>query len=233
MHSTLLIVNSLNRTSGTPSNFTYSLNQSKFSVDAFRLLSFTCANSWYSIFEQTFYINNTAFFLDAGNYSILELVAELKSQIQLIYPDFSINYYNIPNKVVLSNINPFTATFEDNLARALGFDNSVPLSPSAQSKYVVNMQNTNNLYISCPELGLYINSYFINKTANVISVIPVSVNSNNFIAYQPQNPPTFQVDSRNISNLSFQIYNDRNELVDFINQDVTIVLELFSNYGFI
>lgn len=231
MFSTLLIINSLNRTSGTPGDFEYTLNRSKFDIQSFRVNKITIPYSFYNVVLQTYKIDNNTFTMPAGSYTIYTLISTILSSVQTLYPSFNITYDSNTNKVTITNNLAFTAEFTQ-LNRILGFNN-IASTLIATSVNTVNLNLTTNLYVNSRTLGLYINSFFLNKQANIIQSVPVNTNSFGYIIFNNQLETMFKVDSRNLQTIDIQILDDYGNVVDFNGQDVIIELELFSNYGFI
>lgn len=231
MHSTLLIINSLNKTSGHSGQFQYSLNRSKFDVQAFRVNKVSIPYSFYNVVEQTYTVNSIVYNLPAGNYTVFNLISTILASVNVNLPSFNIVYSSITNKINITDTTPFIIDFQQ-IGRMLGFNGEIGPTTNITSEDTINLNLTTNLYISCQELGLYINSFFINKQSNVIQSIPININSYGYILFQNQMETIFKVDSRNLEVLNIEIFDDAGNIVFFNGQEVIIELELFSPFGF-
>jgi hypothetical protein len=238
MYSTLLLVNSKDRDFGHSGNFTYNMSRSKFDCQAFRINKVTIPYSFYNIKAQSFLINNTVIFVDAGSFTIYTLITSLLSDIQGIYPDFNITFDAAINKVTLSNLNAFTLTFNNvgssgSIAQALGFtSDTIGPSQNITSEVTCNLNLSTNLYISSQSLCVSLNSFFNKRQSNVIQMVPINVSSFGYIIWQNNLETIFPIDSRTIQNLDFQIFDDNGEIVFFNGQSVIFEIQLFSDKPF-
>lgn len=226
----LVIVNSKDRISGTPSNFRYELTKNKLNVKSFRINKVTVPFSWYNQPRQTFTVNTILFTLAEGSYSIYSLISALHSEVQGTFPNFTITYNADKNKVSINDTIALTIVFNGRLGQQLGFENSIGPSVSLTSTNTVNLALTSNIYIYSQSLSTYMTSFFQKKQDNIIQNIPVAVNTFNYVVWQNQMETMFALDSQNLFNFDIRLLDDYGSVIELNGQNIIIEIQIQNAY---
>lgn len=233
INTTLLIINSKDRSSGTTSNFNYGF-EPKTRVDKYRINKITVPYSWYNIKNQTFeyfdgIVTNTISFPE-GSYTISTLQTKLSS----LLPAITITYDGNTNKYTFTSATAFIITWQYGPGM-LGTLLQAPITPLVFTfiSGMVNLNLTSNIYLSSAGLTTYFSSIFNKKKNNVVLSIPIDVNSFNYIIFENQVPTYFAIDDRTLANLDIQILDDYGEVINLNGLDITIEIELYSTTEFL
>lgn len=226
----LVIINSKDRISGTPSNFRYELTKNKLNVKSFRINKVTVPFSWYNQPRQTFTVNTILFTLPEGSYSIYSLISALHSEVQGTFPNFTITYNADTNKVSIHDTIALTIVFNGRLGQQLGFENSIGPSVSLTSTNTVNLALTSNIYIYSQSLSTYMTSFFQRRQDNIIQNIPVAVNTFNYVVWQNQLETTFALDSQNLFNFDIKLLDDYGSVIELNGQNIIIEIQIQNAY---
>lgn len=226
----LVIVNSKDRISGTPSNFRYELTKNKLNVKSFRINKVTVPFSWYNQPRQTFTVNTILFTLPEGSYSIYSLISALHSEVQGTFPNFTMTYNADTNKVSINDTIALTIVFNGRLGQQLGFENSIGPSVSLISTNTVNLALTSNIYIYSQSLSTYMTSFFQRRQDNIIQNIPVAVNTFNYVVWQNQLETTFALDSQNLFNFDIKLLDDYGSVIELNGQNIIIEIQIQNAY---
>lgn len=243
----LIIVDSKDRITGTPSNFIY---QPKYvqqnGVKRFKVNKISCPYSYYTTMEQTFIYNlagtNYNITFPAGNYTAATLGSTLQSVLNSYTAPFTttVSYNSIKNEYSFtpsigniyfnfSSTNLTNNYFYYSVAYQAGIFSSfsetmLPISIFT-SKYACTTSPTSNLYLKSSTLSMYYTSYFNGEKNTVISSIPINVNPLNWITFQSSTDIYFNYDNQAINNIDIQIVDDQNNPVDFRGINVLIEIE--------
>lgn len=226
----LVIVNSKDRISGTPSNFRYELTKNKLNVKSFRINKVTVPFSWYNQPRQTFTVNTILFTLPEGSYSIYSLISALHSEVEGTFPNFTMTYNADTNKVSINDTIALTIVFNGRLGQQLGFENSIGPSVSLISTNTVNLALTSNIYIYSQSLSTYMTSFFQRRQDNIIQNIPVAVNTFNYVVWQNQLETTFALDSQNLFNFDIKLLDDYGSVIELNGQNIIIEIQIQNAY---
>jgi len=235
MYSTLLIINSKDRYSGTAGNFNYGLDyRGKIDITSFRVNKVTIPYSFYNVQRQNFTFNSAPLIMPEGSYTIYTLINKLSALITPHGTAVSVTYDADQNKIVISDSVSFALTFDQTVPTGLGFMLKIPnfTGVLVSSQGTVNMNITSNIYLSSQALTIYLNSFFNKRQSNVFQVIPVNTNSFGYIIWQNSLPTNLKIDNRTIQNIDIQVFDDYGQILNFNGNEIIIELELFSNEPF-
>lgn len=206
----VIIINSLNRMSGTSSNFNIDISKqlrSGVAYDSVSLLKFSCPKSYYLISStnNTFYVTEgsttTTITIDTGNYTFSTMATELTTLLASCLWTYTVIADKSTGKFIFQvSGNTGTPSFnfsgDSSPYSVLGFDKAVYSFASNKliSPNIVNFQKTSTIQLACD---------FVDR--NIISNI-VSTNQQDF-GYITYVEPSPQYASRAISKPSITTAN--------------------------
>lgn len=173
----------------------------------------------YSILDVSYEIS-----IHTGNYNIFSLMREIKKQLLLNFIDIEMVYSSVSNKISISSSDNFDVIFDnETLYNQLGFDIDTTISVSSspiESVNCINVQPANAVYIRASNL-MQINTEESSKTnltgySDIIAKIPINVNSNDILIYEPNNPIEIIALVDRVNQLNLRI-TDENDNLLFMN----------------
>lgn len=246
--TTILEVNSKDRSSGSNTNYCYNLKD--FSVSNVQSIKINRVNipySFYSLKNQNITLNlasggSGVINFIGGNYNVNQLCAYLENEINtIIAPATSTCTYNFPTNIISINFVGENVQFV--------FDNTV--GPQYRLSYAIGMLEYNtgnifppvapiffvggalpfqlhlsanpNVYISSNKLRVFNTSYLNARQSNIIQSVPVIVNSFNYIAYSNNYEITFDNTGLTIDSFDIQLKGEEGDIID---------LDFNSNWSF-
>jgi len=257
LKSQLLIINSKDRTSGTVSNFNYSMKYYGTElVQGYRVNKITIPFSWYTVVNQSFTLTRNAvdhiIYVDPGQWSAIQLAANIQARLETDVGVGLVKFSWASGSNTFTfeslDVNVLTLKFDEahisaptpsnnylNFGVLTGFvlpsDISVhPTGLDITGQYAVNLAGTPNVYVKSQSLQLYGTSYFQRVSDNVIQSVPVDVNVGNYIVWQNSVATIFKNDdTRMLGNYDLQLVDEWNNLVDLRGLDWVIEIQIYSN----
>jgi len=248
MSNKILYIKSVDRSEGSPSQFSLELNQF-FICNKFKkvsLVSCQIPNLIYNINSYNQYITlyenltNKLVTLTVGNYNINDLVSHLKTQLDSASGGF--NTFTVSNntntaKITITAGNNFQLLFStgntSNPYRLLGFTSSdgkdaidTTLSTSTTSTVPVNLVYTNYIGIS---IDILRQKNIFQKNNNMFNfIIPIDVNFNEMIIYETNKDFSqynqFNVNIDDFKILNIQLFDSNNRILN-LNNEFEMVLK--------
>ena len=172
---------------------------------------------------------NYSLTIPIGNYSIINLVAYLNSQLT----NFTFAYNKIYNKITITNsINDFILN-SSNFLTLIGFNNSNYISTN---KTLTSPNCININYIRCINLISNIITYNINTSKNlvnnnnIICSIPVNTSPNTLIQYQNTNNFRTNLFVNTLNKIVIKLVDNNNNIIDLngLNFNLTVQLDVES-----
>ena len=172
---------------------------------------------------------NYSLTIPIGNYSIINLVAYLNSQLT----NFTFAYNKIYNKITITNsINDFILN-SSNFLTLIGFNNSNYISTN---KTLTSPNCSNINYIRCINLISNIITYNINTSKNlvnnnnIICSIPVNTSPNTLIQYQNTNNFRTNLFVNTLNKIVIKLVDNNNNIIDLngLNFNLTVQLDVES-----
>ena len=175
-----------------------------------------------------------------GNYSIDELMAEVKKQLDSNSTNsctYTLTYSDIANTVSITHDKTSTiqTTFDfligDTIRRFLGFTmgefSITSLDPILKSDRAVDITDTNNsLFVRSDLNNQKVIESSSTKPSNIIACIPIPMNRNSFFVFDPMNPIEVQLGQNSISSFNLAITWQDSSFVDIRKGDWELVLKI-------
>lgn len=161
-----------------------------------------------------------------GNYNANSLMKAINN---LLPPNMVLSFDSTTGKMKLSYNQGFSILESSTMNRLLGLEKNklyTSVNNVIQFPYPMNVLGTKNLYIKT-NVNL---SNFNSVTSDyvTISCIPVNVEPYGIILYNNFANTSHIVRNKTLDNLTIQIYDDENNLVDFNNIDWNLTIEITS-----
>ena len=172
---------------------------------------------------------NYSLTIPIGNYSIINLVAYLNSQLT----NFTFAYNKIYNKITITNsINDFILN-SSNFLTLIGFNNSNYISTN---KTLTSPNCININYTRCINLISNIITYNINTSKNlvnnnnIICSIPVNTSPNTLRQYQNTNNFRTNLFVNTLNKIVIKLVDNNNNIIDLngLNFNLTVQLDVES-----
>lgn len=234
-YKSTIFINSGNRTSGIPGNFTINLSDqipTPNNYDQIVLLSASIPKSYYTIgasntFTLTEGVQTTTITIPQGNYDAISLasaIATLLSTNTKIIATYTATFATLTGKItfVTSSATATSFTFNNALAYNLGF---LPGTYSFTAKTlvppnVVNIQFTSTITITCNAVA--------GKTNILAQIVPQSGNfamlTYNELAPAYSSKPMVMSSS---SSLSFTLLDEYNNVIDLNGVDCQMTIAMY------
>jgi hypothetical protein len=251
MLAALLVIDSKDRSSGVPENFTYNLQSSGFNkVKSFRVNKISIPFSWNTVVASSFrtIFNGTGFTIPvaAGQWPGVILASNLQSSLNSIIGNtWTVTYNSYTNSFTVSvatgtfhfdfsipspPLNPYY-----NIGVQLGFitvgqiGTISPATPVSTftSPYFANLSGTTNVYVLSQSLQLYGFTFLSAQQNNVLQSVPVNVEAGSLIVWQNSVETTFKYDTRSMVNFDFSLVDDSNIQMNLNGQEWTLELQVF------
>lgn len=247
----IIYINSLNRSSGTDANFTYSIKLNPLiKYDKVVLLSACIPKSYYLIqdgFNTFTLVENSATYIIAltpGNYTRTSVVKEIISQLNDSGTSYTYNcvYQNIlktydDGKLLFTIAGNGSDTpqfiFSDNLLNeVMGFDinstNTFSVAGSEpsflKSTNVINLNQENTVFLH--------SDIIINREDDILQHIIVADNTNYSYINFEQNRPlecSKEISRTNTQSFRFRLTNENNKELDLNGQTYNMVLMIYKS----
>jgi len=218
-----------------------------------QMLSCILPNSWYNLsstignnvlrFIETNDSELTTITIPNGSYNIDELISKVKELLDANSSNnctYTLTYDVITNAVSITHNKTSTITtefdflIEPNIRRMLGFTqgefNITSSNPTISSDRAVDITDTfNSLYLRTNLSNLKVIESSTNKFSNILAHIPIDLQRNDFIIYNPPQPFEMSLNSKSINriDLSFTFQNE-NTILDLGRGDWEV--NLLVNY---
>lgn len=161
-----------------------------------------------------------------GSYEIDQLSAYLESQIQ---PPFSFRLTANNNTQKCEFKSTYTVDFSkpDSIGRMLGFK---PHEYTANAQHIseldIQIIKHTNVYVEC---NIVKDSYRNNLPAHILYGFSISVSPGFRMDSIPTTPIYLDVNVETIYNLEIRLVNQKDDLIDFGNEQASVILELKDN----
>jgi hypothetical protein len=206
-------------------------------------------NSWYNLsaiignnklrFGETGDAEIKTLTIPDGNYSIDELMSEVKKQLDANSTNsctYTLTYSEITNKVTITHDKKSTVetTFNflstDTIRRFLGFTQGefdITSSDNVISDRAVDITDTHNsVFIRSDLNNQKVIESSSTKPSNIIACIPVPLSRNSFFVFDPMNPLEIQMSQNIISSMNIRVTWQDETPVDLQKADFEIVLKI-------
>ena len=243
---TSVTIDSVFRSSGTPTNFTYDLSTTIENVRMIEVGNIEFVNNGYNINQYQRHFNYTdtlgvthQFTIANGTESISSLVRDLQSGINSSktngVQDFIVRFDDV-DRILFSTVlgsTTFELNFSQNpnstLAPLLGFGIT---DYTGSTQYIspnpINLNYTTNLYIGSTNLSqdLFDLTEVSNGASNVIRKIQVEKEFGEIIFIKEKIPIRTKIDS--LSTIDITIKDDQNRDAEFENANFKITIDIYS-----
>jgi hypothetical protein len=160
--------------------------------------------------------------LTAGFYTSANIAAALASALTSAsggFAGYTVTYSSITGKLIIGSTQNFSFTFATNTTNSLGpligYNTDTALSTSATADSLLNLTPTLAFHI---EINNYINIRDLSTYTGTTFIVPLTVNSSNYITYEPavgfeqvvafQDVNQFRVRVLDDSNMPIQLQSD-------------------------
>lgn len=244
MFSTLLIINSKDRNDGDSGNFNYIFQVPFTKIRNFKINKIVIPYSFYATVNQQIVITSPSIGgtinVPAGNYTADSLATTLEGLINSSFPIItcSITYSSITDKYTFTGALPYSISslglippnnnlmYQLGLTSLSGVQTVLPQSANFVSTYCANLSGTCCLYVSSNALRLFSNSSFQNMRSNIIQVVPIQVNSFNYIVWQNSVPTYYQQDEYVLNQIDLRLIDDFGNTINLNGLDWSIEIEI-------
>lgn len=176
-----IVIRSQDRDSGTRSDFNVQI-QISLDCSRYTLKEAKFVHTFYNLRNALVVFNDGVVrnVVLNGNYNAVELAADIDSQLPAA---FVITYNAITQRLVFSNVAPFTITFANSYdASVLGFTSLLVTSGAGlviTAPFAPELQRYKNIYIFIQEMG----TSSVTSNSSATFVVPVNVNKDQYIVY--------------------------------------------------
>lgn len=231
-----IIINSKDRISGTPGEYTIKIPNSFDNNSTCRVISAIIPNSYYTFTQKT----NTFAYNDGNDREVFfptnqyyttgdELADQLEELLKVNDVDFTVTFSNNTNRITITNnTNVFSINFDKSTCNTfIGIDNvgTSAITSSFIAPNNVDVNPNRSILVHCDIIrGGYTTSF--NTKSDILCHIPVDVGTSSFINYFPATKETFLIDSGELINsFNISITDINNKVIDFNGINHELVLE--------
>lgn len=228
---TIVVLESLNRHSGTPENATWVLDTPITNVRAFRIQDLEIPYSMYPINGY----NNTLEFTDSsartcnltpGVYSPDELATEIQTQMNSVSSGYTVTYSDKTMRYTIANASNFTISGTSTCARLIGLAQTSGLNTSWTSDHVIDLGYTRHVLLESSLASLIDRPKVNGQSSSVVHRFPVNGNPGDVMSDPARSSCRFRVcdDRRHLSSISIKIIDDEGRVLDLQGQGFTLTL---------
>lgn len=227
-----------NRSSGTVSNYSITLNDRIDSVISVDITSIEIPFSYYCINST----NNTINFEDnvpnsytasvtAGNYSATEYATALETAMNAVFAGFTITYNDNTNKFTWANASQFKILSSSSMGDNIGITTDSSLATSVTSDSSINLTGGNYLFIRSKALSVGRPRTFVNeKEKNVLYKTQVNVNPWDVITILPKSDGELHYSKGvDLSTIDFQLVDKDFNEIDLNGKNWSISLLVYAD----
>jgi len=173
-------------------------------------------------------INLSTYFIPTGNYTILEIINLIETNISTLS---NITYSKITNKISMTGSVPFTISAASTCHRLLGFSKGIHSSFNniLTSNQTVNVAGVSSIFI---HTNLFTDS-IDSRTggySNLLARIPVDASRNGFLNYSPDISFQSMIANRTIDFITVSLEDDDNNNIDLNGQHFQLTLQFDFQY---
>ena len=225
MNKHYLVIDSVDRISGSPSNFSVHL---PYTINGIKceLVSLQMPNTYYNITNKNnaLTINGSLTYVTPGNYNLIELMNAIPSQI----PDILSVSFNTTTNVLNLLTNSISLAFptSNSISKVLGFENSYSSTGTSHNSVYPPSLYDLETYIEIPEFS---SNFMTTNTNNATPtfVVPNNANKGDVITFN-QNTQFNQralISGFSLQTITIRVKNQFNDIVQKLG-DWTMMLNL-------
>jgi len=186
--------------------------------------------SFYVVTENnnTLIIGLTTYIIPTGNYTILEIINLIETNIAILT---NVTYSKITNKISMTGSSELVLSANSTCHRLLGFSKGIHSSTAnvLTSDRTVNVAGVSSIFIHTNLLTDSIDSR-TGGYSNLLARIPVDASRNGFLNYSPDIPFHAMIANKTIDFITVSLEDDDNNAIDLNGQHYQLTLQFDFQY---